>query len=91
MRYPESESSIMEFKRELPKNDQILKTVIGFCNQNGGKLIIGVADNGEIEGLSIKDLEYALNSIKKPSLRPHIPLSFPVFFPDDSMKKASLK
>lgn len=46
MRYPESESSMMEFKRELPKNDQILKTVIGFCNQNGGKLIIGVADNG---------------------------------------------
>ena len=51
MRYPKPESSILEFKRELPKNDQIIKTIIGFCNQNGGKLIIGISDNGEIEGL----------------------------------------
>lgn len=65
MRYPESGSSILEFKRELPKNDQIIKTIIGFCNQNGGKLIIGVSDNGEIEGLNIKYLEHALDSIEK--------------------------
>ena len=65
MRYPDSESSILEFKRELPKNDQILKTIIGFCNQNGGKLVIGVSDNGEIEGVSIQELEYVLNSLEK--------------------------
>ncbi|MBI5273739.1 MAG: putative DNA binding domain-containing protein [Chlamydiales bacterium] len=65
MRYPETESSILEFKRELPKNDQIIKTIIAFCNQNGGKLIIGVSDSGEIEGLNITDLEQALNSMGK--------------------------
>lgn len=65
MRYPESESSILEFKREFPQNDQIIKTIIGFCNQNGGKLIIGVTDNGEIEGVNIRDLEHALNSLEK--------------------------
>jgi len=55
----------MNHKRELPKNDQIIKTIIGFCNQNGGKIVIGVSDNGEIEGLNIKDLENALNFMEK--------------------------
>lgn len=36
IRYPETESSFLEFKREVPKNDQIIKTIIGFCNQKGG-------------------------------------------------------
>ena len=40
MKYPEQVSSILEFKKELPKNDQIIKSIIGFCNQNGGKLIV---------------------------------------------------
>ncbi|MGL5626697.1 MAG: AlbA family DNA-binding domain-containing protein [Candidatus Rhabdochlamydia sp.] len=41
-RYPESESALLEFKREVPKNEQIIKTIIGFCNQKGGKLILGI-------------------------------------------------
>ena len=52
MKYTDNESSILEFKREIPQKDQILKTIIGFCNQNGGKLVIGVADNGLIVGIS---------------------------------------
>ncbi len=36
-RHPESESALLEFKREVPKNEQIIKTIIGFCNQKGGK------------------------------------------------------
>ncbi len=37
MKYPEQESSILEFKEILPKNDQIIKTVVSFCNQKGGQ------------------------------------------------------
>ncbi len=51
MLYPEVESHVLEFKSSIPKNDQILKTVIGFCNQAGGKLLIGVNDLREIIGL----------------------------------------
>lgn len=60
MKYSEPESNKLEFKRELPKNNQIVKTIIGFCNTYGGKLIIGVKDNHEIIGLdenSIEDLK----------------------------------
>ena len=45
MKYPAVESSTLEFKEAIPQKDQVVKTTIGFCNQNGGKLIIGVSDN----------------------------------------------
>lgn len=35
-RHLESESVLLEFKRKVPKNEQIIKTIIGFCNQKGG-------------------------------------------------------
>lgn len=52
MRYPEPESNRVEFKPALPKKDQILKTVCGFANQFGGRIVLGVADDGEILGIS---------------------------------------
>jgi ATP-dependent DNA helicase RecG len=63
IRYPEMESSFLEFKREVPKNDQIIKTIIGFCNQKGGKLILGVADDRTIVGLPELVIEHLLESL----------------------------
>lgn len=63
MRYPDCESNLIEFKQEIPKNDQIIKTIIGFCNTNGGKLIIGVADDRNILGLSDTEIEEAMEFI----------------------------
>ncbi len=65
MRYPEDESSTVEWKRELPQNDQIIKTVIGFCNYNGGKIVIGVADSGEIVGIPPGEIQKAMESLEK--------------------------
>lgn len=65
MKYPESESSTIEFKEALPKNNQILKTIIGFCNQNGGKLIIGIENDGTIKGLEKDEIEKALEYLDK--------------------------
>ncbi len=65
MKYPNIESSTVEFKKEIPQSDQIVKTIIGFCNQNGGKLIIGVADNGTIIGVSSDLAAYAIESLSK--------------------------
>jgi ATP-dependent DNA helicase RecG len=63
MRYPEAESAFLEFKREVPKNDQIIKTIIGFCNQKGGKLILGVGDDRTIVGLPESVIEHLLESL----------------------------
>jgi len=59
MKFSGSESSTLEFKREIPSKQQILKTVIAFCNRHGGKLILGVEDSGEIIGLE----ENAINEV----------------------------
>lgn len=50
------ESRKLEFKEYLPESSKISKTVIGFSNGAGGKLIIGVNDNGEITGISDDDV-----------------------------------
>ncbi|MCC6127689.1 MAG: putative DNA binding domain-containing protein [Chlamydiae bacterium] len=77
MKYPETESSTLELKRELPKNDQIVKTIIGFSNQSGGKLIIGVADGGAIIGIPETEaalaIEYLNHSIYTASTPPILP------------------
>ncbi len=77
MKYPLQESSIIEFKREITKNDQIIKTVVGFCNQNGGKLIIGVDNDGTIYGLPEEEihgmLEYLDKSLYEAIIPPIIP------------------
>ncbi|MCX6989722.1 MAG: putative DNA binding domain-containing protein [Chlamydiae bacterium] len=65
MKYPEIESSTLEFKENMPQKDQIVKTVIGFCNQNGGKLVIGVADNGVIIGIPAEEASAAVESLNQ--------------------------
>ncbi|MBI3508707.1 MAG: putative DNA binding domain-containing protein [Chlamydiia bacterium] len=65
MKYPGEESSTLEFKREIPENDQIVKTVIGFCNRNGGRLILGVDAKKEITGIPEKDLQQLMEYVNK--------------------------
>lgn len=78
MKYPESESSTLEWKRSLPENEQIIKTIIGFCNRFGGKIVIGVANNGEIlgidEAIAEEQMEYLDKMIYESSAPPIIPL-----------------
>lgn len=62
----EGESKIIEFKETLTKNVKtnqkdkkmekaVLKTVVAFLNTEGGTLLVGIADNGNIEGIE-KDI-----------------------------------
>lgn len=77
MKYPEPESHTLEFKSTLPKNDQIIKTVIGFCNQAGGRLIIGVDNDGKIIGIeedeAMKLMEWLKHTIYQTTTPPIIP------------------
>jgi len=80
MKYLAEESSKLEFKKTIPENDKIIKTIIGFCNQKGGKLIIGIDSNATIVGLSNNDvqktMEYINKSIFEASAPPIIPLVY---------------
>jgi ATP-dependent DNA helicase RecG len=64
-RYGDIESNTTEFKREIPRNLQILKTVIAFCNTFGGKIVVGVADDGEVVGVAENELELSMSSLEQ--------------------------
>ena len=64
-KYSESESSTVEWKEVLPQKHPIYKTVIGFCNQNGGKLILGVKDDGSVVGLPQNQVEEFLETLER--------------------------
>lgn len=68
MKYAETESSFFEFKREMPKNNQIIKTITGFCNRYGGKIIIDINDDRTIIGVSDHDVGEMIYETTSPPL-----------------------
>lgn len=80
MKYSDHESSRLEFKSIIPASAKIIKTVIGFCNAKGGKLIIGVKNDGIIEGISEdeahKAMEWLDHTIYEACTPPILPLIY---------------
>jgi ATP-dependent DNA helicase RecG len=52
----QGESKTLEFKRELPRFEQIVKTVIAFANTSGGRLLVGVDDDGGLVGIAAEEV-----------------------------------
>lgn len=50
--YPDYESTTLELKESLPKNEQLIKTAVAFCNMYGGRIVIGVRDDRKIVGVT---------------------------------------
>ncbi len=65
MKYPFNESQQLEFKEQLVKNDQLIRTIVAFCNTLGGKLVIGVSDDGIIKGISEDEAQSAMEWLDK--------------------------
>ena len=56
------EGLTLEFKTRVPRPERIAKEVIAFANTIGGRLLLGVDDDGTIKGVRDSDEEeYALN------------------------------
>lgn len=45
------ESSFLEFKHKVASPEKLAKEIAAFANSKGGKILIGVADNGEMVGI----------------------------------------
>lgn len=45
------ESSFLEFKHKVASPEKLAKEIAAFANSTGGKILIGVADNGEMVGV----------------------------------------
>lgn len=67
------ESKTIEYKREY--TDDIKKAVIAFANTDGGRIYIGVEDDGSIPGISHPDaVTLQVNNAIRDSVRPDVTL-----------------
>ncbi len=79
----QGETSMIEFKSRLPVDKDrdyrldIAGTVAAFANQEGGRLLVGVANNGSIEGVtvprSLDDSQLAVINLIKDLVTPLVP------------------
>jgi len=71
----EGEGVSLDFKKTITSCEKIAKTMVSFANNKGGRLLIGVADDGTINGVKSEDEErYMINKAAhlyaKPALEP---------------------
>ncbi|TKB97529.1 RNA-binding domain-containing protein [Pedobacter cryophilus] len=76
----------LDFKKTITSCEKIAKTMVSFANNKGGKLFIGVADDGTIKGVKSEDeekymIEKAATFFAKPMLEP----TFEEIYIDDKM------
>ncbi len=67
------ESITLDFKFEISDSRKIAKTLVAFANTQGGKLLIGVKDNGKIAGVRTNEelfmIESAANLYSRPKIK----------------------
>ncbi len=66
------ESQILDFKFEISDARKIAKTLVAFANTEGGKLLIGVKDNGKIAGIRTTEEVFMIESAAKIFSKPKI-------------------
>ena len=66
------ENSAVEFKRDSIKNTDLAEEVVAFANTEGGMILLGVEDDGQIIGITREDIEEWLMNICSQSIIPAV-------------------
>jgi len=69
----------LDFKQGISNAKKIARTLVAFANHKGGKLLIGVQDNGNIIGCDTEEEMYMIYEAAKHFCNPPIDFSFVVF------------
>ncbi len=82
----QGEGVSLDFKKTITSCEKIAKTMVSFANNKGGKLFIGVGDDGTITGVKSEDeekymIEKAATFFAKPMLEP----TFEEIYIDDKL------
>jgi len=82
----QGEGEQLDFKNRISSCEKIAKTLVAFANNKGGKLLVGVADNGSIKGVKNEDEEkYMLQRAGHLYCRPAIDIHFEEIYVDDKL------
>ncbi len=82
----EGEGVSLDFKKTITSCEKIAKTMVSFANNRGGKLLIGVADDGSIKGVKSEDEErYMITKAAHFYSRPALDPIFEEVYYDDKV------
>jgi predicted HTH transcriptional regulator len=71
----EGENQKLDFKYCISDSRKIARTLSAFANTDGGKLLIGVRDNGSIAGVRSDEEYYMIETAASLFCRPEIPVA----------------
>lgn len=82
----EGEHVRQDFKKTISSAEKIAKTLVAFANNQGGRLLIGITDEGVIRGVKSEDEEkYMINKAAHQFCRPAIEPTFQEIYIDDKV------
>lgn len=58
----EGEHQMLDFKFEISDSKKIARSLVAFANTDGGRLLIGVKDNGAISGIRSEEEKYMIQA-----------------------------
>jgi predicted HTH transcriptional regulator len=70
----QGEHETLDFKKEVTSEIKIAKTMVSFANHKGGRLLVGVNDNGTIHGIAVEEEKYMLERAAAFFCKPEIKL-----------------
>lgn len=69
----QGEHQQLDFKFEVSDSKKIARTLSAFANTDGGRLLIGVKDNGHISGVRSEEEYYMIEAASTMYTRPEVP------------------
>ncbi len=68
----QGEHQQLDFKFEISDTRKIARTLVAFANTDGGRLLIGVKDNGKIAGIRSEEEYYMIDTASTLFCRPEV-------------------
>lgn len=82
----EGEGTYVDFKKTITSCEKIAKTLVAFANNKGGRLLIGVLDDGTIKGVKSEEEEkYMITRAAHFFSRPALEPAFEEIYVDDKL------
>src|ERR1700761_904689 len=82
----EGEGVALDFKKTISSCEKIARTMTAFANNKGGRLLIGVADDGTIKGVKSEDEErYMITRAAHLFIKPALEPEFEEVYVDDKL------
>lgn len=79
----EGEHQQQDFKFRIDSTLKIAKTLSSFANTEGGRLLIGVKDNGKVTGVDPEEEYFMIEGAAELYCRPKVPFKYKVFAYED--------